>query len=92
MIQVAALPILLVSKSTRRARGPLPKVVPAFATGRHTYQEIVTSDHDHFKPILSLYTEDQQKILKKYRQTHRKRVCRLLAGVLPSASFTCRSF
>ena len=80
------------SKTTRRARGPLPKVVPAFAAGHHTYQEIVTSDHDHFKPILSMYTEDQQKVLKRFRQTHRKRVCSLHRGVLPFLIFTCHYF
>ena len=37
------------------------------------------SDHAHFKPILSRYTEDEQKVLKRFRQTHRKRVRNWLA-------------
>ena len=61
-----------------RPRGPLPAVLPAFAAA-HTYQEIVKSDHAHFKPILSQYTEDEKKVLRRFRQTHRKRVRRWLA-------------
>ena len=58
-----------------RPRGPLPATLPAFAAA-HTYQDIVLSDHAQFKPILSRYTEDEQKVLKRFRQTYRKRVRR----------------
>ena len=68
-----------------RPRGPLPAVLPAFAAA-HTYQEIVKSNHAQFKPILSQYTEDEQKVLKRFRQVHRKRVRRWLlrAPIFPT--------